>query len=302
MKLYVEPPCRPPPPPPPHTHHQVLQSAGAAALKEELAQCRQWYSNRSATPVQRAYAAAVLQSEGGACGGDAEGCGGAAGAVSGLELQAFRAARQNHMETRKQHHMQQELQRVEAAGAPGHDASRAGGSSSSSSLISLSDPPVPVLHLRVSGVVPAGLGPSWGAGEALVKVWRPCEAVQQLDEGSVVLATGLCAGTDGRSSTVDGRGKLLELSSGKKTRWAWRPRPGGSHVHCTTGRCCLLVEGLDMQCAPMKTLLYDGCSYIVAQTLRVVLVGLCFLSTPMLRASPHPPTHPPNHPTRTVGA
>jgi hypothetical protein len=74
------------------------------------------------------------------------------------------------------------------------------------------------MHLGVSGVVPQGCGASWGHGEAVVKVWRPCEAVQGIEEGCVMLATGLSAGRDGRSSTVEGRGKMLELSSGKKTR------------------------------------------------------------------------------------
>lgn len=85
-------------------------------------------------------------------------------------------------------------------------------------MVCLSDQPIPVMHLRVKGVVPQGCGPTWGFGEAVIKVWRPCEAVQQLEEGTVVLATGLSAGTDGRSSTVEGRGKMLELSTGKMTR------------------------------------------------------------------------------------
>jgi hypothetical protein len=146
------------------------------------------------------------------------------GAVSGLELQAFRASRENHLESRKQYHMQQQLQKTAAAGgssaAPCQQQQQEGISAAvaAASMVSLSDNPVPVMHLRVFGVVPQGCGPSWGYGEAVLKVWRPCEAVQQLDEGVVVLATGLSAGTDGRSSTVDRKGKVLELSSGRMTR------------------------------------------------------------------------------------
>jgi hypothetical protein len=176
-----------------------------------------------------------------------------------LELQAFRAARQNHMEASKQQFLQQELQK--AAAPPGglgpnsRGAAAAGGqqqqqqvefsSSSSSSMsataaaaamVCLQEPPIPVMQLRVSGVLPLGVSDrpagadtsssgssSWsplGVGQhvAVVKVWRPCEAVQGMDEGVVVLASGLSAGSEGRSSTVDGKGRLLELSTSKMTR------------------------------------------------------------------------------------
>lgn len=210
----------------PSSHHclcpglQALHVASAAALREEMDQCRQWAGSRAASTVQRAYAAAVLTAEDGAA-GDVEG----SGAVSGLELQAFRAGRENHLEARKQHHMQQRLQKTAAAavsssnGAPGQQQPQEGVSAAvaAAAMVSLSDNPVPVMHLRVAGVVPQGCGASWGYGEAVLKVWRPCEAVQQLDEGVVVLATGLSAGTDGRSSTVDRKGKVLELSSGRMT-------------------------------------------------------------------------------------
>lgn len=190
-------------------------------MQEELQQCRQWSADKAASPVERAYAAAVLQADGG-CAGDAdESCAG--GAVSSLQLQAFKTARQSHVDGRKQYHMQQELQRSETAAAT---AAKGGlgqqpGVNAVSSSVSLSEAPIPVMHLRVGGVVPQGSASSWGFGEAVVRVWRPCEAVQQLDEGAMVLATGLCAGTDGRSSTVEGRGKVLELSSGKMTRCVW---------------------------------------------------------------------------------
>lgn len=211
-----------------------MHAASNAAMQEELQQCRQWSASRLASPVERAYAAAVLQAEGGGCAGDA--CGsssGGGGGVSSLEVQAFRVSRQNHLEARKQHYMQQEMQRAQAATA----TSGGGGQrvTTASMVVSLSDPPTPVMYLRVVGAVPRGGGaPCYG--EALVKVWRPCEAVQQLDEGALVVATGLSAGTDGRSSTVEGRGRMLELCSGKMTRWVrgrvqWR------------GMMCRIVSG-----------------------------------------------------------
>eukprot|EP00775_Hariotina_reticulata_P009617 gene9617-9778_t len=57
-----------------------------------------------------------------------------------------------------------------------------------------------------------------GFGQALVKVWRPSDALQQLGEGVVVLATGLMAGGDGRSTMTEvAATSMLELSSGRDT-------------------------------------------------------------------------------------
>jgi hypothetical protein len=58
-------------------------------------------------------------------------------------------------------------------------------------------------------------------GQAIIKAWRAADVVRQLDEGSVVIAVGLAAGSDGRSSTVDLGGlarPMLELSTTNKTR------------------------------------------------------------------------------------
>jgi hypothetical protein len=226
-------------------------------MREELQQCKQWAADRNIGLLERAYAAAVL----GADGGCADTYSSSSAGVNQLALQAFRTSRQNHLESRKQFHLQQELQKMTAAagsarsnrGAAGQPASSSSSCTSAAAaaaaLVCLSEQPIPVLHLRVRGVVPQGCGASWGYGEAVVKVWRPCEAVQQLDEGAVVLATGLSAGTDGRSSTVEGRGKMLELSTGKMTRCVQGPVSGAvvpvapSVPHLVGATCGLLVLG-----------------------------------------------------------
>jgi hypothetical protein len=200
-------------------------------MREELQQCKQWAADkggRSSSALERVYAAAVLAADGG---------GSSEGGVSVGELQAFRAGRQNHLEARKQWFLQQELQKSTAAAGAGAGAepkwqqlSRSSSSSGSGSAVSaaavaagmvdLSEQPVPLMVLRVAGVVPQGCGLAWGFGAASIRVWRPCEAVQQLDEGAVVLATGLSAGS---SSSSSGRhsssNRALELNSGKMTRW-----------------------------------------------------------------------------------
>jgi hypothetical protein len=239
---------------------QATHAAAAAVRREELAQCSLWSTSRRASPLERAYAAAILSAEGGGgggCGGDEHG-GHSSGGVGMLELQAFRAARQNHMEASKQQFLQQELQK--AAAPPGglgphtRGAAAAGGqqhqqqqqvgfssgvsaAAAAAAMVCLQEPPIPVMQLRVSGVLPLGVSDrppgadtttssssssrsllGVGHNVAVVKVWRPCQAVQGLDEGVVVLASGLSAGSEGRSSTVDGKGRLLELSTSKMTR------------------------------------------------------------------------------------
>jgi hypothetical protein len=98
------------------------------------------------------------------------------------------------------------------------------------------------MRLRVSGVNPKGQGGAQAPAGALIRVWRPCEAVQQLQEGSLVIATGLCAGTDGRSSLADGRPGLLELSTTKMTRCvAGAGACGGGVKRCRRPDGCVSV-------------------------------------------------------------
>jgi hypothetical protein len=103
------------------------------------------------------------------------------------------------------------------------------------------DPPIPVQRFRVTGVLPrfssndssSGLTNSSSSssigqlqqqqhGQATVKAWRAAEVVQQLEEGLVVLAVALAAGSEGRSSTVDlgGMGRpMVELNTSNMTRY-----------------------------------------------------------------------------------
>lgn len=187
---------------------QAMQAAAAAVQTAEMQQCQQWLSSRTATAVQKAYAAAVL---GSSSDGHSD------NSVKPGQLQLLRSQRENHMEQQRQQHMQQFM----LQGNPTNPAAGSNNDNSSSSRWSL-EPPVPVQRFRVSGVVPKGFGPKWGFGQAVIRVWRAHDAMQGLDEGSVILATGLQAGTDGRSSYCDiewqGSGRMLELASGKNTR------------------------------------------------------------------------------------
>lgn len=222
-------------------------------MHEELQQCKQWAADKggSSSALERAYAAAVLAADGG---------GGSEVGVSVGELQAFRAGRQNHLEARKRWFLQQELQKSTAAAAAAAGAepqwqqlsrsssSGGGGAGSAAAvaagMVDLSEQPVPFMVLRVAGVVPQGCGSSWGFGAASIRVWRACEAVQQLDEGAVVLATGLSAGSSGRHSSSSSR--ALELNSGKMTRWVQRGgvpgcglRDGHRWLCCIPAQTCV---------------------------------------------------------------
>lgn len=190
---------------------QVMQAAAAAAQQAELEQCKLWASSRTASSVEKAYAAAVL----GSCDD------GISNTVTPGQLQLLRSQRESHMEQQRQQHTQRLL--VQANSSNPSAAAAAASSSADVSNWSL-EPPVPVQRFRVSGVVPKGVGPVWGCSQAMIRVWRASNVMQGMDEGSVVLATGLQAGSDGRSSFCDiewqGGGRMLELSSGKNTRWA----------------------------------------------------------------------------------
>lgn len=195
---------------------QAYHAAAAAVHRAELQQCKAWAAASSgASTVERAYAAAVLSGAGGCCDDDGGGAGSCRRELL-WQLQEFRAAREAHLERQRTQQMQQLLQAQAASGGGG-----AGGSSGATAGSDCLEPPVPVLRMRVAGVGPPGSGPAGAGRQALLKVWRPCEAVQQLDEGSVLLATGLLAGSDGRSTTVDLGGlgcPMLELATTKHTR------------------------------------------------------------------------------------
>lgn len=184
-----------------------MQTAAAAVQQAEVYQCKIWAASKTATAVEKAYAAAVLGS-----GGD-----NVSYIVTPGQLQLLRSQRESDMEQQRQQHMQRLI-------AQGNSNSTAAAGSSTSSNWS-PEPLIPVQRLRVSGVVPQGLGSAWGLSQAMVRVWRAGDVMQGLEEGSVVLATGLQAGVDGRSNLCDiewrGGHRMLELSSGKSTRSVW---------------------------------------------------------------------------------
>jgi hypothetical protein len=186
-------------------------------MQEELQQCRTWASSSTASAVQKAYAAAVLSADGGSDagrGGDS---------VSLLELQALRASREAQLQERRQEPLQRQMQLAGAQPPSSNSDSTPGGAIAALAAALSGDAGggsgagfKPVLRLRVAGVLPKGFSSSCGgAGAAMVRVWQQCEAAQQLEEGSVVVVTGLTAGTDGRVST-DGRGGL-ELATTRST-------------------------------------------------------------------------------------
>jgi len=169
--------------------------------QRELALARQWRTQRSATPAQKQYAAALLG--GGASlgpGGDDDSAP-LLSAGGGAELRALFEERQARMQQDIAQHAQHALA-VAAGGRAGEpDGER----------------PSPVLRIRVSGVVPQslhGLRPHAPMGDAVLRMWRTSDEEDGLREGDVLRVTGVRA-----TRTVDlGLGRVLQLDATKLTR------------------------------------------------------------------------------------